>query len=64
MFSFHILVTPYGIYARTPSEHERAKRRPFHELERWQEVQAGSRGQAMGIGWQLRNAGAAKKAPL
>jgi len=55
MFPFLILIEPFGVYvmsARQFAEHPPQN----NSRSRWQEVQAGSAAQAMGMGWQIRNA--------
>ena len=56
MYNFFILIESYGITAVTESEfREKSKRISEREAKRWQMLSAGSRGQAMGMGWQIRN---------
>lgn len=52
MLPFFVLVTAWGVYAKTKAEFEA---RPPPDAYRWHEVTAGTRGQALGIGWQLRH---------
>lgn len=54
MQTFFILITSYAIYALT--EREYRERKSKRDDTRWQMLQAGSRAQAMGMGWQIRNA--------
>lgn len=51
MHTFHILTESFAVYVKTPDE----LRRVIEGRDRWTEIQAGSRSQAMGMGWQLRN---------
>jgi hypothetical protein len=51
--NFYIRIESYAIYALT--EREYSSRSNHRDDTRWQMLSAGSRGQAMGMGWQLRN---------
>lgn len=63
LFPFRILIEPYGVYVMT--ERAFTERPPRNaSRDRWQQVNAGSAAQAMGMGWQIRNAGGAEKAAL
>lgn len=55
MFPFFILTESFAVYARTEREFLDAGGDRNLWGERWQKINAGSRAQAMGMGWQLRN---------
>jgi len=54
MQNYFIHIQSWAVYALTENEY---RERPNNErdADRWQMLQAGSRGQAMGMGWQMRN---------
>lgn len=55
MFPFFILTESFAVYVRTADEFKRAGGHRERWGERWTQLNAGSRSQAMGMGWQLRN---------
>lgn len=60
MFDFMILIEPWAVYVMTARRFAEAPPQN-RDRERWQEVKAGSAGQAMGMGWQIRKVGGAQR---